>query len=352
MVMKKVKIVVGLSIIVIIILGVMVILFNTKEKKKKSLLQIKLKGDKIIHLTLDKKFVDPGYAAFDTDGKNITSKVTVSQFTMNKVGTYIINYEVTNKQREKVKASRFIIVDSKYLNEYDEIDNRTNDWWSNNKKDGKRPTGGYNEQELRKFNATFLGPDEKVLYLTFDEGSNNTYVEEIADVLTSNHIKGTFFLCKNFVVQNKTLMKKLSKAGHSVGNHTASHKQMSQLATKENYSKFLTEIKEVETAFKGITGKQLDKVYRDPKGEWSKRSLKLVQDLGYKTFFYSADYLDWDGELSKEYALEQLKQRVHNGAIYLIHPVNKGNYLALDSFIKDMKKEGYRFDLVKNISFS
>lgn len=350
--MKKTKIIIALSIVAIVIVAIIMLLFHKKEPEKRGLLQIKLKGEKIIHLTLDKRFIDPGYTAYDTDGKNITTEVVVSQFTMNKVGTYVINYEVTNKQGEKAKASRFIIVDSKYLNVYDEIDNGTNSWWSNNKKDGTRPTGGYDIQELQKFNATFLGPDEKVLYLTFDEGSNNTYVEEIADVLTSNQIKGTFFFCKNFIVTHPTLMKKLSKAGHSVGNHTASHKQMSQYATKENYTQFLAEIEEVEEAFKGITGKQLDKVYRDPKGEWSKRSLKLVQDLGYKTFFYSADYLDWDGEVSKEYALEQLKKRVHNGAIYLIHPVNKGNYLALDSFIKDMKKEGYRFDLVKNISFS
>ena len=32
-----------------------------------------------------------------------------------------------------------------------------------------------------------------------------------------------------------------------------------------------------------------------------------------------------------------------------MHPKNKGNYLALDTFINNMKKQGYRFDLVKNI---
>lgn len=350
--MKKRNMIIMLSVVVLLIVGISTKLFYHSEVKQDKLLQINLKGDKIIHLTLDKKFQEPGYTAYDETGKDISSKVIVSQFTINKVGTYVINYEVTNNKGEKAMATRFIIVDRKYLTEYDEITNETNSWWSNNKKDGKRPTGGYDEKELRKFNATFLGPDEKVLYLTFDEGSNNTYVEEIADVLTQNNIKGTFFFCKNFIVKHPALMKKLSKAGHSVGNHTASHKQMSQFATKENYDQFLEEIEEVEKAYKEITGKPLDKVYRDPKGEWSKRSLKLVKDLGYKTFFYSADYLDWDGDVSKEYALEQLKQRVHNGAIYLIHPVNKGNYLALDSFIKDMKQAGYRFDLVKNISFT
>ena len=42
-------------------------------------------------------------------------------------------------------------------------------------------------------------------------------------------------------------------------------------------------------------------------------------------------------------------ERVHNGAIFLLHPTSKGNYLALENFIKAMKEKGYTFDLVKNI---
>ena len=39
----------------------------------------------------------------------------------------------------------------------------------------------------------------------------------------------------------------------------------------------------------------------------------------------------------------------HNGAIYLLHPSNKGNYEAMDTFIKNMKDLGYRFDTVDHI---
>ena len=63
----------------------------------------------------------------------------------------------------------------------------------------------------------------------------------------------------------------------------------------------------------------------------------------------SRNYLDYKEDVTKEKALNELTKRVHNGAIYLMHPKNKGNYLALDTFIKNMKKQGYTFDLVKNI---
>ena len=39
----------------------------------------------------------------------------------------------------------------------------------------------------------------------------------------------------------------------------------------------------------------------------------------------------------------------HNGAIYLLHPSNKGNWEALDDFIREMKRLGYRFDTVDHI---
>ena len=75
-----------------------------------------------------------------------------------------------------------------------------------------------------------------------------------------------------------------------------------------------------------------------------------MKDLGYKTYFYSANYNDFSGTLSKEKALSEMTKRYHNGAIYLIHPNNKGNYEALESFITEMKKQGFKFDLVKNIT--
>ena len=93
----------------------------------------------------------------------------------------------------------------------------------------------------------------------------------------------------------------------------------------------------------------MDKIYREPRGEFSKRSLNIMKDLGYSTYFWSSAYKDWDDKLTKEEALTSMIERVHNGAIFLLHPTSKGNYLALENFIKTMKEKGYTFDLVKNI---
>ena len=44
---------------------------------------------------------------------------------------------------------------------------------------------------------------------------------------------------------------------------------MPTLATKENFNKYLEEIKNVEQTYYKITGKEIEKIYRDPRGEWS-----------------------------------------------------------------------------------
>ncbi|MBR3198480.1 MAG: polysaccharide deacetylase family protein [Bacilli bacterium] len=237
-----------------------------------------------------------------------------------------------------------------YKDEYENIDGITRYWWSGNKFDYRRPAGGADINELKNYNAFFLGPDQKILYLTFDEGSYQTYVNDIVDVLNRNGVKGTFFLCRNFIEVNKDLVKRIVESGHSIGNHTFHHLSMPNLANKENFKKFLEEIKEVEKVYKNITNKEIDKILRPPRGEWSFRMLQMLKDLNYKTYFYSANYNDFSGLLTKEKALNEMLKRYHNGAIYLIHPSNKGNYEALESFIIQMKKQGYTFGLVKDIN--
>ncbi len=339
--------------IVIILSFTIVFCLIAFSKKYVSIPTITLKGKTIIDLVEGEKFDEPGYSASDKKDGNISDKVKV-QGTVNydKSGIYEILYSVKNSDNKTSEVKRIVRVKEKkytYKDEYDNIDNTSRGWWSNNRFDGKRPSGGADINELKKYGAYYLGEDRKVLYLTFDEGSLETYVREIVDVLNNNDVKGTFFLCKTFIEKNPDLMKLIYNTGHSVGNHTFHHENMPSLATRENFDKYLYEIQETERVFYDNTGNHMDKVYRDPRGEWSYRDLSIMKDLGYRSFFYSANYDDFSSVLSKEKALSEMVKRVHNGAIYLIHPNNKGNYEALEPFILEMKKQGFVFDLVKNI---
>ena len=339
-----------ISFIVLIILLCMLV--KPKSPNLVGVPSIVLKGEKIITMHIGDKFIEPGYSASDSLDGDITDKVVISSdIDYTKQGVYKVIYKVKNSSGISAQDHRFLkILDNPhYKDEYDNIDNTVRGWWAKNNKDKKRPTGGADINELKKYNAYYIGPDEKIIYLTFDEGSLETYVKEMVDILDDNNVKATFFLCYTFMMTNKDLIKKMVDSGHLIANHTVNHKNMPALATSGTFNEYLAEIKQVEDSYFKITGRKMEKVYRDPMGEWSYRDLQIMKDLGYKTYFYSSYYMDFGEDVSKEYALKELMARYHNGAIYLLHPKNKGNYLALDSFIKKMKALGYRFDLVKNI---
>ncbi|MCI8778304.1 MAG: polysaccharide deacetylase family protein [Bacilli bacterium] len=355
--MKKKKLYIILFIC-IIILGISIFLFykfnNKKNKPVNDYPIINLDGKNIMDIDLPQDFVEPGYSAYDETDGDITNKVTVKNgIDYSTPGTYEILYNVTNSKGNSVEAKRFITIKKtnkiEYKESYDKIDNAVHGWGTNNKRNGKRPNTDMSNEELKKYNAYAMGNDEKIIYLTFDEGNLESYLPEIVNILNQNDVKATFFLCRGFIKNNPELMKEMVEKGHSIGNHTANHISMPTLANSSNFEKYLKELSLTEETFKAITGEPMDRIYREPRGEYSLRSLSIIKDLGYRTYFWSAAYQDWDDKLTKEQALQEMISHVHNGAIYLLHPNSKGNYLALDDFIKQMKEQGYTFDLVKNI---
>ena len=223
-------------------------------------------------------------------------------------------------------------------------------FWFGRNKDFKRPEAPLTIEDFKKYNAYYLGEDEKVIYLTFDEGLNNTQAEKNLDTLKKHNIKGTFFVTKGFIEANTDIVKRMVNEGHVVGNHTYNHPNMAQTA-EENPKQFIKELAITEDTFKNLVGTEMDKVLRFPEGTFSECAMDYANEMGYKCIFWSFAYKDWNAEWNdKDYALDWMKTYSHNGAIYLLHGVNKANADALDEFITYMDSEGYRFDVVTNLN--
>lgn len=213
---------------------------------------------------------------------------------------------------------------------------------------GEAPTGNATPEFLKQYNAFYIGDtNQNKIYLSFDAGFENGYTEKILDVLKANDVKATFFVVGNYLKTAPDLVKRMVKEGHTVGNHTFNHPDMSKISDMESFKK---EIVSVENLFKEITGKDLIKVYRPPQGKYNEENLKMANELGYKTFFWSLAYVDWftDKQPTKEYALEKL-ERIHNGSIVLLHSTSKTNSEILDELLKKWKQAGYEFGELKDI---
>lgn len=232
------------------------------------------------------------------------------------------------------KTSTNISRKSPYTQEYN--------WYFNPRNDNKQPEPIKEAQFFKDYDSYYVGsPDEKVIYLTFDAGYENGTADKILDTLKKHNVPAHFFVVKSYIKDNPEIIKRMVDEGHLVCNHSKSHVSMASISDTE---KFKEEILSVEEAFKEVTGKEMPKYFRPPMGKFSEQSLKLTQDLGYKSIFWSFAYVDWfnDNQPTHEYAKEKIFTRTHPGAIVLLHPNSTTNAEILDDVITHWKNEGYK----------
>ncbi len=217
------------------------------------------------------------------------------------------------------------------------------DWGLGYGESGTTPTGNMTQDALSEYNAYYLGDtSKKVIYLTFDAGYENGATPAILDALKKHNVKATFFLVGNYIKTEPDLVKRMIAEGHNVGNHTASHPDMSKISTMET---FQSEIVSLENMYKELTGQEMQKLYRPPQGKFSIENLKMAKELGYKTFFWSLAYVDWieGNQPTKEFAFSKLLPRIHNGAIVLLHSTSATNAAILDELLTKWEEMGYSF---------
>lgn len=219
----------------------------------------------------------------------------------------------------------------------------TGAWGLSFRQEGAPPVGPAGTAQLERYDAAYVGNgEEKVIYLTFDAGYENGSTEKILDALKKHNAPACFFLVGNYLEKNADLVRRMVKEGHTVGNHTVHHKDMSALSDPET---FRAELTGVETLYRDITGEELPKFYRPPQGIYSEENLKMAQEMGYKTVFWSLAYADWnnDAQPTKAQAFEKLLPRIHPGAVVLLHSTSATNGEIMDELLTQWEDMGYRF---------
>lgn len=184
--------------------------------------------------------------------------------------------------------------------------------------------------------------NQKVIYLTFDEGYENGNTGKILDILNETKVPAAFFVTKPYIDSQPDLIKRMVNEGHIVGNHSVHHPSMASIHDKE---KFKAEFTGVEEAYKTLIGSDMPKYFRPPMGKYSRESLEMTKELGYKTIFWSFAYKDWlvDSQPSESYAIEKITNGGHPGCIMLLHAVSITNTKVLKNVIESLKADGYVF---------
>lgn len=233
--------------------------------------------------------------------------------------------------------------------DFDRYDNAPQDWWDGGVWEGdedlpyRRPSWPrYQQNIIGKYDADciFMESTEKVITLTFDSGYYNGYTDKILDILLEKDVHATFFLVMDFVDEAPELVGRMIDEGHTVGNHTVGHAILPNLTIEK-------QIKELMNAHDRILEEYgyTMHVMRFPDGKYSERSLALMQALGYRSSFWSFAYRDYltDNQPDPDEALRTMLDRLHPGAIYVLHDCSSTNTQVLGEFIDRARALGYSF---------
>lgn len=207
--------------------------------------------------------------------------------------------------------------------------------------ENNRPDGATVYQEkYGQYAADFIRENNQNIYLTFDEGYENGYTDDILDTLQEKGVQAVFFVTMPYVQSEPELVQRMIDEGHIVGNHSVNHPSFPEISFEECQQ----EIMELHDYVKENFGYEMS-LFRFPMGEFSEADLKVVQDLGYRSVFWSFAYRDWlvDEQPDPQEAIATIEDKCHPGAIYLLHAVSETNAQILGQVIDDLRGEGYVF---------
>lgn len=180
--------------------------------------------------------------------------------------------------------------------------------------------------------------EQKVMALTFDHSWGNTYTASILDTLKNRNVKATFFIMGPWAKKYPEMAQRMVAEQHEIGSHGYRHENYGDMG--EEWVK--ADIEKAHGMIKEVTG--LDPVLlRPPNGHYSKQSLKVTSDLGYKTIIWNIDSLDWKNP-GRDVIIDRVVSRLKPGAIILLHASDTPTQTAdaLPELLDKIQGAGYK----------
>lgn len=214
--------------------------------------------------------------------------------------------------------------------------------WGQGKQVNERnqPIGAVTYQEkYGQWGGVFLAPETETptIYLTFDFGYETGYSAAILDTLKKKNAPATFFVVGSYAKNNAETVERMLAEGHTVGSHSATHKDMTALSDEEARAEITDFNAQFAQQF-GVT----PTLFRFPEGVFSQRLLALAANEGMRSVFWSYAYADWDANAQPDKAesLEKALAAAHPNAVYLLHPMAT-NSAMLGELIDGLRAAGY-----------
>ncbi len=143
------------------------------------------------------------------------------------------------------------------------------------------------------------------------------YIDDMLDVLREKNVKTTFFIGGTWAVMNEEMLKKIYNDGHEIANHGYHHKDHDKISEQEN----VNQIKNTHKIIKELIGVDMN-LFAPPSGAYNKTTVKVAEELGYKTIMWTRDTIDWrDKDANLIY--DRAVKNAAGGDLVLMHPTEQ-----------------------------
>ncbi len=189
---------------------------------------------------------------------------------------------------------------------------------------------------------------DKLVALTFDDGPNNAYTEEILKILAEEEVKATFFVTGYEVEKNLEAARSIVAAGHELGNHSYSHPRL----IFKFPATVRKELEKTDQAIRsaGFTG---EINFRPPYGKRLLVLPWLLAEMGKTTIMWDIEPESFpEVAASATLMVNHVVERVKPGSIILLHLMYKSreeSRKALPQIISELKARGYTLVTVSQL---
>ena len=191
--------------------------------------------------------------------------------------------------------------------------------------------------------------DEKVLYLTFDDGPTPNITEWTLEILKKFDAKATFFSIGNNIEKYPAIFKRIQDEGHAIGNHTLNHVE----GWKTNVEEYVVEVQKTQDLINsnivnGQLTNEISKVnlFRPPYGKITSKQGTTLRKLGYKIIMWDILAFDWTDSISNEKCAQNVISKAELGSIIVFHDSIKAAermQYALQKVLEYFSEKGFVF---------
>ena len=178
--------------------------------------------------------------------------------------------------------------------------------------------------------------DEKVIYLTFDDGPMPGPTDFVLEQLKSAEAKATFFCIGDNVRKHPGTLQQVLDAGHRVGNHTFNHVRGWGKSTED----YLSNVDRCADVLAGSP----TRLFRPPYGKITLQQAAALKRRGFQIVMWDVLTYDFQAELNTSNALQRICRATRPGSIVVFHDSLKAEpqlRVLLPAYLNFLRTEGY-----------